>query len=261
MLDENVLSDVTVVIPCFNEGRDIEITIKHLRRIGFKNILIVDDGSKDDTYSKAINQDVLVLRNKNNIGFNISLLKGLYEINTKYAFIPRPYHIFNQDSVLEFIDFGKKGNYSLLFSETTEKDTFSTSISSLLKKRYGIYIHEPLIDIAFINDDLLKKIKTETINNDFILFELIRLVIKNNLKLGTHALKMYNHEFQRNVNIFRLLGQLIHKLIHKDEYFERAFPKKYKESFIIKVKTDVLIAVIGYLIIRLIEIIISKYVK
>lgn len=256
MHDENVLSDVTVVIPCFNEGRDIEITIKHLRKIGFKNILIVDDGSKDDTYSKAIDQDVLVLRNKNNIGFNISLLKGLYEINTKYAFILRPYHIFNQDSLIEFIDFGKKGNYSLLFSEKKEKETFSTRISSLLKKKYGINIHEPFIDIAFINDDLLKKIKTETINNDFILFELIRLVIKNNLKLGTYALKMYNHEFQENVNIFRLLGQLI----HKGEYFDRAFPKEYKESFKNKVKTDVLIAVIGYLIIRLLEIIISKYI-
>ncbi len=252
MLDESVLSDVTVVMPCYNEGMNIENTIKHLKKIGFKNILIVDDDSSDDTYSKAINQEVFVLRNRNNLGFNSSLLKGLYEINTKFAFIPRPYHIFEQDSLQEFIHFGKKGNYALLFPEAKDKDAFSTSISSFLYDRYGININEPFLDIVFINDDLLEKIKTETISNDFMPFELVRLVIKNNLKLGTLPIMNYYPKFN--------ISHLLKKLRRKNEYFNRAFPKEFKESFKNKVKTDVLIAVLGYLIIRLLEIIISKYI-
>ena len=224
-MDENILSDVTIVMPCFNEGNNIVSTIQHLKGIGFNNILIIDDGSHDDTYLKATNEAVFVLRNKNNIGFNFSLLKGLYEINTKYTLITRPYHQFDKSSLIEFIYFGKKGNYSLLFSETKKIGAFSTS--KLLKQRYGIMISEPLLEIAFINEDLLNKIKTNTINNDFILYELIRIVIKNNLKLGTYTatlVKTFNYQvrgFIRNLFLSK----------ERDDYLNKAFPKEYKENF------------------------------
>jgi hypothetical protein len=45
------------------------------------------------------------------------------------------------------------------------------------------------------------------------------------------------------------------------EYLRRAFPKKYKESIRNKVITNVLIAGLGYLIIRLIEFVISNFIQ
>jgi glycosyltransferase involved in cell wall biosynthesis len=103
MLNKRILSNVTVVMPCYNEGEAISYTIKSLKSVGFKTILVVDDDSLDDTYLRAAKEDVSILKNRQKMGFNSSLLRGLYEVKTKYAFISSPCEIFEKDSLLDFI--------------------------------------------------------------------------------------------------------------------------------------------------------------
>jgi glycosyltransferase involved in cell wall biosynthesis len=260
MTNKNILSDVTVVMPCYNEGVSIADTIKYLKSVGFKNILIIDDNSVDDTYFILTKEKVSVLRNRRKIGFNLSLLKGLYDVKTKHAFVVGPIGRFEKDSLLDFICFGIKGNYSLLFGKSKRKQSgiFSINIAPLLRERYGINIPKPLLDVAFINESLLNKIKTETISDDFIFLELVRIVMKNDLKLGTYDLEM---EHPSHYTHFRSLMNLFLMQLRTREYLRRAFPKKYKESIRNKVITNILIAVIGYLIIRLIEFVLSNFIQ
>ncbi len=42
-----------IVIPAYNEGTIIQSVIAEIRSAGYENIIIVDDGSTDDTYEKA----------------------------------------------------------------------------------------------------------------------------------------------------------------------------------------------------------------
>lgn len=239
-------------MPCYNEGEAISYTIKSLKSVGFKTILIVDDDSVDDTYLRATKEDVSILKNRQKMGFNSSLLRGLYEVKTKYAFISSPYEIFEKDSLLDFIFWGINGNYSLLFSKRKKKGIFSINIAPLLRERYGINIQEPLLDVAFVNDGLLNKIKTETIGDEFILLELVRVVMKNDLKLGTYDLEEL--EITRKYPIFSFLNMYPLKT---RKYLRSAFPKKYKESIRNKIIHSVVIAVLGYISIRLIEFVIK----
>ena len=42
-----------MIVPCYNEGKTIEETIKSVLNAGYKNlkkIIVVDDCSKDDSY-------------------------------------------------------------------------------------------------------------------------------------------------------------------------------------------------------------------
>ena len=48
------------------------------------------------------------------------------------------------------------------------KKHFFPKFAPILRKRWGINISEPVLYEPLINDDLLKKLKTETIGDDFI---------------------------------------------------------------------------------------------
>jgi glycosyltransferase involved in cell wall biosynthesis len=254
--NKNILADVTVVIPCYNEGEIISDTIEHLKSVGFTNILIVGDNSGDDTYLRAEKEKVSFLENRRNMGFDFSILKGLYEVKTKYAFVSTPDIIFEKDSLLDYISWGIKGNYSLLFSKRKKSSIFP-NLAPLLRKRYGISISEPLLDVAFVDDSLLNKIKKQTISEEFILLELVRIVMKNNLKLGTYDLET---KYPNYLIPFRSLKGYSHRLrkeIFRWFYLMRAFPKEYKESRRNKVISGVVIVVLGYFIINYYNIISS----
>ncbi|MBM3255821.1 MAG: glycosyltransferase family 2 protein [Candidatus Omnitrophica bacterium] len=64
-----------VVIPTYNEAKTIAGLIEQLRKQGL-DVLVVDDGSSDNTYNLARQAGSAVLRNQNNQGKGASLVKG-----------------------------------------------------------------------------------------------------------------------------------------------------------------------------------------
>ena len=69
--------DVFIIIAAFNEGKSIIKVIKNLKSHGYSNIVVVDDGSHDDTFDAALSQDVYVLRHIINRGQGASLKTGI----------------------------------------------------------------------------------------------------------------------------------------------------------------------------------------
>ena len=78
---------VSVVVPCFNEAKNIEKTYKTLRNAFKKNfikkfqIVFIDDKSNDETLKKLKNikikdKKIIILKNKINLGLGGSLNKG-----------------------------------------------------------------------------------------------------------------------------------------------------------------------------------------
>jgi glycosyltransferase involved in cell wall biosynthesis len=57
-----------VVIAAFNEGKKIGSVISDLQKHGYKNIVVVDDGSEDDTYDVCSKHKVHLLRHIINMG-------------------------------------------------------------------------------------------------------------------------------------------------------------------------------------------------
>lgn len=71
------MKKVFIVIAAYNEGKSIEKVIKSLKSFNYKNVVVVDDGSADNTVSIAQKQGVFVLRHALNRGQGASLKTGI----------------------------------------------------------------------------------------------------------------------------------------------------------------------------------------
>ena len=75
---------ISVIIPAYNEENSIEQTIDEIIEVMKQNniyegseIIVINDGSSDNTREKAIQKGVVVLDNPQNMGYGYSLKKGI----------------------------------------------------------------------------------------------------------------------------------------------------------------------------------------
>jgi glycosyltransferase involved in cell wall biosynthesis len=74
---------ISIIIPAYNEGKGIANTLAELRAMLSEydidaEIIIVDDGSTDDTSEIALQSGARVLRHFSNRGYGASLKTGTY---------------------------------------------------------------------------------------------------------------------------------------------------------------------------------------
>lgn len=68
--------EVFVVIPAYNAEKTIEKVISDVQKEGYFNIVVVDDGSKDNTFQKVEKKNVFVLKHIINRGQGAALRTG-----------------------------------------------------------------------------------------------------------------------------------------------------------------------------------------
>ena len=88
-----MIRDISIVIPIYNEQDNIIQLIKEVRvalekKINYE-IIIVDDGSDDNTYEavnkiKKNNKNITIISHKKNYGQSIGLQTGIVKANSKY---------------------------------------------------------------------------------------------------------------------------------------------------------------------------------
>ncbi len=74
---DSINKKIYIVIPVYNEAPVLKETVAEIRRAGYKNIIIVDDGSVDGSYSEAIKTGVIVLRLAINRGKGAAVKTGV----------------------------------------------------------------------------------------------------------------------------------------------------------------------------------------
>lgn len=81
---QRVVSPMTcaVVIPCFNEGASIGGLVEAVRQQRW-SVIVVDDGSADDTSARAARAGATVLRQDRNLGKGAALRAGLTQARTQ----------------------------------------------------------------------------------------------------------------------------------------------------------------------------------
>lgn len=76
-LPGEIVNTIWIVVPAFNEEKNISVTIQDLKRQGYKNIVIVDDESKDHTVEMAKKAGAIVLQHVINRGQGAALRTGI----------------------------------------------------------------------------------------------------------------------------------------------------------------------------------------
>lgn len=69
--------DVYIVIAAYNEERSIARVVKNVKKEGYKNVVVVDDGSRDKTFDEASKAKAIVLRHIINRGQGAGLRTGI----------------------------------------------------------------------------------------------------------------------------------------------------------------------------------------
>jgi polyprenyl-phospho-N-acetylgalactosaminyl synthase len=65
------------IIPAYNEGKSISRVVGELKRAGYENIVVIDDGSDDNTYAEAKRLGVFALQHVINRGQGAALKTGI----------------------------------------------------------------------------------------------------------------------------------------------------------------------------------------
>jgi glycosyltransferase involved in cell wall biosynthesis len=67
-----------IVLPAYNEAKIIQDVLREIQAVGYRNIIVVDDGSSDDTYEKVQAMDgVISLRHPINRGKGAATKTGI----------------------------------------------------------------------------------------------------------------------------------------------------------------------------------------
>jgi glycosyltransferase involved in cell wall biosynthesis len=76
-----MMQTVAIVIPVHNEAKVLGSVIEEVRAQGYEHIVVVDDGSADNSYALASAHDVLALRLKINRGKGAAVKTGIMAAN------------------------------------------------------------------------------------------------------------------------------------------------------------------------------------
>ncbi len=164
---------IWVLIPAYNEEKAIGSLLEHLKKKNL-SLLVVDDGSSDDTYQIAKkNRADVVLRNDKNLGKGYSLRKGIIYLlnNVDFDYLitmdaDNQHSTFDVDS---FIQCAKEGcafavgnrmhhPYSMPFIRVLTNRFMSFIISLITKQN----IPDSQCGFRIIRRDVLEKINIET---------------------------------------------------------------------------------------------------
>ncbi len=97
--------DIHIFIPAFNEEKPLMELLPSIKKEGFKNIHVIDDGSTDSTYKTCISNQVSVLRHPLNRGAGAAsqtAIEYAKKINASYMILMDAdgQHIPNEISLL-----------------------------------------------------------------------------------------------------------------------------------------------------------------
>lgn len=80
------MKKVAILIPAYNESSTIGDIVKKVKKFG--DVIVVDDGSIDNTLEAAKNNGAIVVKNKLNQGYDKSLIDGFkFAKQKKYSFV------------------------------------------------------------------------------------------------------------------------------------------------------------------------------
>ena len=154
-------SKVSAVLPAFNEADNIEMVVKGLGRVLSKNLLqyeiiVVDDGSKDDTFKKALalsesDPSMKVVRHEMNKGYGAALRTGFSVAALPWIFFMDSDGQFDAQDFVKLLELSDKNDfiagYRIERMDPPNRVLYGKVFSALIRTFFGIRVKD--INCAF----------------------------------------------------------------------------------------------------------------
>lgn len=161
-----------IIIPTYNESREIARIVRLIRQYGL-DVLVVDDGSKDNTAAIARENGARLIENSRNEGKGASLIKGFnYALSNGYdAVITMDgdgQHL--PQEIAPFISLGENSDSAILIGNRMQKTrnmplvriATNKFMSWLISSIAGQKIPDSQCGFRLIKKEALQKIKLST---------------------------------------------------------------------------------------------------
>lgn len=146
---------IAIVVPAFNEEKTISDVIKDLKK--YSDVIVVDDNSSDNTYNLAKKNNVILIKNKKNLGYENTLYVGIMkaiELDYDYAITFDADGEHHASDCTKFIELIQSG-YDLVIGNRSHVVRFSEKLGKVIfKNKWGI--EDPFCGFKGYN---LKKLK------------------------------------------------------------------------------------------------------
>jgi glycosyltransferase involved in cell wall biosynthesis len=146
---------IVTVVPAYNEEKTISNVIKDLK--SYSDVIVVDDNSVDQTFELAKKNNVILIKNSQNLGYEKSIQVGLFKaIELKYDFAIT-FDADGQHSASDFTKFKTliESGYDLILGNRSYVSRFSEKLGKIFFfKTWGV--RDPFCGFKGYN---LKKVK------------------------------------------------------------------------------------------------------
>ena len=212
-MHKNKFNSLTILIPAFNELKNFEKFLKDLSKRF--NVLVVDDGSIDKTEIFLKHNKINFLKNKKNLGYEKSLIKGfLYLFKNKRTKIIITMDADRQHKtkdIYKLLKEYKRNKSSLVIGSRKNKNRFIEILISILSKN-KFNIDDPLSGFKLYNKKTLRDTNLKGLKNLFFV-DLVLKFYKKNHKITTINIKTSQRKdkprignyFFANIKIFKIL--------------------------------------------------------
>lgn len=175
---------LSVVIPVYNQESLIERAIRSIPRRDDIEIIVIDDGSTDDTWNKLVtigielnDPNFIVLHNSKNMGVGYTVNRGLDIADGEYIVLLGSDDYFYEDEFLKAMEqldgtdlvyFDLKINDGTIFKLTEESKRNLCGSTKFMRRAFVGDTRNPDIrqgEDWYFYDDLLKKKPTERFTN------------------------------------------------------------------------------------------------
>jgi UDP-N-acetylglucosamine---dolichyl-phosphate N-acetylglucosaminyltransferase len=221
------LDKTLVIIPAYNEERLLGKVIKDLKDSGFKNVLVINDGSSDNTVKIAEKEDVFCLSHTINMGVGAALRTGFsWSVKkNKYKYIVMM-DADGQHSVgdaLKVLEKTIRGNFDLVNGTRNFNNKNSPRFHRLVNYLSDIltfaisgkYITDTQSGLKCITVESLKKIQLKSAGYT-ICSEIIIEAVRNNLSIRAEHIESIYTEYsqskaqrQRIMNSWHMVKKLL----------------------------------------------------
>ena len=185
---KNKYSSLIILIPAFNEKRNFQKFILKLKK-KYK-VFVIDDCSKDGTHNFLKKKKINFLRNKKNLGYESSLIKGFSIIKKdrkiKYILTMDGDGQHDLKFIQNIFDFTIKNNLDVAIGERYKKNRI---IEILISKVFNIKykLNDPLSGFKIYKKEKINQVNFFNIKK-FFLVDLLIFLIKKKINIKNYKI-------------------------------------------------------------------------